>query len=170
MFQNYLKIALRHISRNKGYVFINVIGLGVALAISIIAFVNWQQGQTADKNHENLDELYQVIVQVVGMEYPTADVSAPLVARAANDVSGIKAGIRWANKGVTIKRGTNVFKERLSVADDNFLESFTFPLLEGDKNAIKDPSKIYISADKAKKYFGTDNPRTKRIDHCWCFC
>jgi len=115
MFQNYLKIALRHIHQNKGYVFINVMGLGVALAISIIAFVNWQQGQTADKYHENLDNLYQVIVQVVGMEYPTADVSAPLITRATNDVSGIKSGIRWGNRGVTIKSGKSVFREQLSV-------------------------------------------------------
>ena len=95
MFQNYLKIALRHISRNKGYVFINVIGLGIALAISIIAFVNWQQGQTADKYHKNLDNLYQIIVQVVGMEYPTADVSTPLVARAASHFSRFGHLYNW---------------------------------------------------------------------------
>lgn len=163
MFRNYLKIAFRHISRNKGYVFINVMGLGVALAISIIAFVNWQQGQTADKYHENLDNLYQVIVSCVGMDRPTADVVAPLVARAANEISGIKAGIRWGNKGVTIKSGTDVFRERLSVADDNFLETFTFPLLEGDKSALKDPSKIFISEEKAKKYFGTQTPIGKQV-------
>ena len=158
MLKNYLKIALRHISRNKGYVFINVIGLGIALAISIIAFVNWQQGQTADKFHENYDDLYQVIVHGIGFERPTADVLAPLVTRAANEVSGIKAGIRWANKGVTIKHEKAVFREKLSVADANFLEVFTFKLVDGDKNAIKDPSKIFLTEEKAKKYFGDASP------------
>lgn len=158
MFQNYLKIAFRHISRNKGYVFINVIGLGIALAISIIAFVNWQQGQTADKFHKNYDDLYQVIVNCVGMKRPTADVLAPLVVRAENGITGVHSGIRWANKGVTIKHDKSVFRERLSVTDGNFMEAFTFTLLEGDKNAIKDPSKIFLTHEKAKKYFGEANP------------
>ncbi len=158
MFQNYLKIAFRHIRRNKGYVFINVAGLGVALAISIIAFVNWQQGQTADKYHENYDDLYQVIVNCVGMNRPTADVLGALVTRAEGEVSGIKAGIRWTNKGVTIKHDKSVFRERLSIADGNFMDAFTFSLIDGDKNAMKDPSKIFLTQEKAKKYFGDKNP------------
>ena len=135
----------------------------MALAISIIAFVNWQQGQTADKYHENYDNLYQVIVHGIGFDRPTADVAAPLVARAANEVSGIKAGIRWGSKGVTIKNGTAVFRERISVADGNFLEAFTFPLIVGDINGIKDPSKIFLSKEMSTKYFGDASPINEQL-------
>ncbi len=61
MVTNYLKIALRHIKKNKGYAFINMIGLslGMACAILILLWVNDEvQYNTFQKNYNTL---YQVI-------------------------------------------------------------------------------------------------------------
>jgi len=153
MFQNYLKIALRHISRNKGYVFINVIGLGIALACCLIAFVNYQAGENADSYHENYDRLFMVVANGVGYTQPTADVSSALVPLAAEELSGVEAGVRFDKRGVTIQYGDAVFGEGLALADANFLDVFTFNVLAGDVNAMKDPSKILITKKQAKKYF-----------------
>ena len=64
MIKNYLKIALRHISRNKSYLFINVIGMGLALACCIIAFVNYQYFEKADSFFEKSDQLFRVTVDL----------------------------------------------------------------------------------------------------------
>lgn len=154
MFQNYLKIAFRHISRNKGYVFINVLGLGIALACCLIAFVNYQAGKNADSYHENYDNLFMVVANGVGFTQPTADVSSALVPLVAAELSGIEAGVRFDKRGVTVQYEEAVFGERLALADANFLEVFTFNILSGDANAMKDPSKILITQKQAKKYFG----------------
>lgn len=156
MLKNYLKIAVRHISRNKGYVFINVMGLGIALACSMIAFVNWQAGENADSFHENCDRIFRVVANGVGHTQPTADITAPLVSRAAAEISGIEAGVRFHKNGVIIQNGETVFGERLALADANFFEVFTYKALSGDVNAIKDPSKIIISQKKAESYFGDE--------------
>jgi len=154
MLKNYLKIAIRHISRNKGYVFINVIGLGIALACSMIAFVNWQTANNADKFHANYDRLFRIIVNTIGHSEPRVDVASPLVSRAADDLSGVEAAVRCYKKGVIIKNGTTVFGEQLALVDPNFLEVFTFNIISGDAKALADPSKIILTQQKAKSYFG----------------
>jgi len=71
MLKNYLKIALRHIARNKSYVLINVIGLGLAFACCIIGYVNYQYANQADHFHERLDQIVNVTVSNVGGRDPS---------------------------------------------------------------------------------------------------
>lgn len=163
MFQNYLKIAIRHISRNKGYVFINVMGLGIALACSIVAFVNWQAGVNADRQHKNVDNIFRVLVNGKGYPQPTADIAMPLATRAAANISGIVAGVRLDGTRVVIQHGDDVYHQRLSLADPNFLEVFDFELLDGEANDLYDPSKIFLSNKQAKKYFGEEQAVGKTL-------
>ncbi|MEM6321489.1 MAG: FtsX-like permease family protein [Bacteroidota bacterium] len=163
MFQNYLKIALRHIDRNRTYVIINVVGLGVAIACCMIAFVNWQTGKNADSFHENYERIFRVTANGVGHTQPTADVSAPLVIRAAEDLKEVAAGIRFHTQGTIVQNETSVFGEQLAFADANFLEVFTFKVISGDANALKDPSQILISEQKAKSYFGDESAIGKTL-------
>lgn len=163
MLKNYLKIAFRHISRNKTYVLVNVMGLGIALACCMVAFVNWQAGANADKFHTNVDRIFRVLVNGKGYSRPTANICLPLAASAAADISGVEAGVRLGNSRVIIQNGTDVYSERLSSADPNFLDVFTFDLLEGDKSALQDPSKIFLSHKQAKKYFGEERAVGKTL-------
>ena len=55
MFKNYLKITVRNLLKNKVYVAINVVGLGLALACCIVAYLNTQFDWTFDQNHKNID-------------------------------------------------------------------------------------------------------------------
>ena len=60
MFRNFLKITLRNFSRNKAYVLINLIGLGLSLACCIVGYLNWKFGSDYDKNHVNHKRIYKV--------------------------------------------------------------------------------------------------------------
>jgi len=163
MFQNYIKIALRHISRNKGYVFINVIGLGLAIACSMIAFVNYQAGKNADSFHENYERIFRITANTIGGTAPRVDVSSPLSTRIAEDLSGVETGVRFYKEGVIIKNEATVFTEQLALVDPNFLEVFTFNIISGAATALEDPSKVIISETKAKSYFGEDSAIGKTL-------
>ncbi len=39
MFKNYLKVAFRNLSKNRSYVLINTLGMGIALACCITAYL-----------------------------------------------------------------------------------------------------------------------------------
>ena len=58
MFKNYIKSALKNIRKQKGFSFINVMGLGVGIASCVLIFL-WVNNQLSyDQFHKNSDSLY----------------------------------------------------------------------------------------------------------------
>jgi len=60
MLRNYLKITFRSLMKNKLFVFINVMGLGIALACCIVAYLNWDFNVKFDANHLNSESIYRL--------------------------------------------------------------------------------------------------------------
>lgn len=60
MFQNYLKVTLRNLFKNKVFVSINVVGLGLALACCIVAYINSKFNWTFDEHHTQIDNIFKV--------------------------------------------------------------------------------------------------------------
>jgi len=60
MFRNYLKIAYRNIRRHKGYSFINIFGLAIAIAAAFLIFLFVSFELSYDRFHENSDRIYRV--------------------------------------------------------------------------------------------------------------
>ena len=60
MFKNFLKITFRNLMKNRVFVFINIIGLGIALACCIVAFLNWDYNTKFDTYHVNTDNVYRI--------------------------------------------------------------------------------------------------------------
>jgi len=163
MIKNYIKIALRHISRNKGYLLINVVGLGIGLALCIISFVNYQYFQQADTFHEKTDNIFRVIVWDEGGDIVQGNVAAPVMPQAVTDISQVQEGVRLDGRGIVVKIGEQLFSEYLTLVDPNFLDVFTYDIEMGTAAALKDPSKIVLSKKMAQKYFGEENPIGKII-------
>jgi putative ABC transport system permease protein len=61
MFKNFLKVTVRNFNKNKGYSFINIIGLSVALAFCILLFKYIQIESSYDSFHENGDNIYRFV-------------------------------------------------------------------------------------------------------------
>ncbi|MCK5464986.1 MAG: hypothetical protein KAI95_18295, partial [Bacteroidales bacterium] len=60
MFANYLKVTLRNLARNLFFVIINIIALGLALSIAIVAYLNHKYDADWDKSHVLANEIYKV--------------------------------------------------------------------------------------------------------------
>src|SRR5580698_5685073 len=60
MIRNYLKVAWRNMLRNKAHTFINIAGLSVGLACSLLILLWVQNELSIDAYHSNGDRLYQV--------------------------------------------------------------------------------------------------------------
>ncbi|PWT95222.1 MAG: hypothetical protein C5B52_18275, partial [Bacteroidetes bacterium] len=61
MFKNYLKTAIRNLRRNKGYAFINIIGLTVGIAAFLLIFLVIKYETSFDNFHKNRDRIYRVV-------------------------------------------------------------------------------------------------------------
>ena len=63
MFWNYLKVAYRNLLRHPLYAAINAVGLGIAIAFCVLAFLYVRHEWTYDAFHENADRIYRVYVE-----------------------------------------------------------------------------------------------------------
>jgi len=64
MFSNYLRIALRNLWKHKSFTLINVIGLAVGMAITLLSLLYVTNEVSYDRFHINKDRIYRLIVKV----------------------------------------------------------------------------------------------------------
>ena len=162
MFSSFLTTALRNIQKNRLYSVINILGLAVGLAASILIllFVRYEL------SYENwlplADEIYSIQDlmledgQVVSQRSTTR---GPLATAMAANIPEIDRVVRVSENPEILKRGDAVFNEMVAAVDPGFFDLFQFHFLEGDSStALSTTSNLVINETLAKKYFGQENP------------
>ncbi len=155
MFKNYLKITLRNLLKNKIFVLINVIGLGMALACCIVAFLNWDYNAKFDHYHQNTDHVYRINFVRVMNDRPIKNGSCPLPlgAEVRTSVAEVDKVIRYIPMGGDFKVNNDLFRASIGAVDPEFFEVFNFPMEIGTSESVKDKRTILINTDLRDKYF-----------------
>lgn len=159
MFKNYFKISLRGLMKNPLNSFINIVGLAVAIGISIFAYAFTRWTFSTDQFHEHKNEVYLTtfFANRDGAAQQFGLTPRPLGEMLREDFTHIKKVCRAEDRNVVIKYGDNVFHERIRYSDPEFLEMFTFPLKWGTSPSLKDVNSIILSEEMSIKYFGEEN-------------
>ncbi len=159
MFSNYFKIVLRSIRRQKFYFFINIFGLSIGMASTILILLYVLDELSYDRFHSDSDRIYRVGItgKLAGQEFNGCTSPAPMAGALSDEIPDIEDAVRlnvWTN--VIAKFDENSFNEpSLLLADSNFFSFFSFQLLEGNPDEVlKGPDKLVITESSAKKYFG----------------
>ena len=165
MFQNYLKIAFRNLLKHKRYSLINILGLSVAIAYSIVAYLNYDYNASFNQNYENADEIYRVktIKLQNGKEQKWAIAPRPLAEALVQDFPAIENAVRITMADAVFRRGESVFNEEVVHADPALVEMFDVPIKFGNPEVLYQKNQLIISEDLAVKYFGDENPLGKII-------
>ena len=169
MFKNYLKIDLRNILRFKVYSFINITGLAIGIAGSLLVFVYMSGELSYESMHKKRDNIYRVSV-TFGKEESSMKLAGAMPAigpAAVEEIPEVLASVRFrVDRRAKVRVGNKEFTENnFFFADSNVFDVFTFPLVLGNKKALDDPSSIVISESMAKKYFGDENPIGKILTY-----
>ncbi|MDH5385210.1 MAG: ABC transporter permease [Candidatus Aminicenantes bacterium] len=168
MFKNYLKTTFRNTTRHKGYSFINLAGLAIGIACTLLILLWVKDELSYDRFHENGKDIYRVMSY--GTKYMIEGVDAtpaPLAPAVKEEVPGIVNYARFSDvPKLVFKYGDKVFYEtRGLIADPSIFEIFTFPFVHGNpKTALSEPLDIVITETMAKKYFGSENPVGKTME------
>ena len=159
MLSNYLKIAFRNALRYKGYTSLNLLGLIVGIASSMLILLWVNDELSVNKFHEKGDQIYQVfrnMRQSGGQVNTTPSIPKPLgdlVSAEYSEVSEV-AHLSWL-MGMDIKRGNEAIEETGRFASPQFLTMFSFDIILGDREtALDQPNNMLISRSVAEKYFG----------------
>ena len=168
MLKNYLKITLRNLFKNRLFVFINVFGLGIALACCIVAYLNWDYNSSWDAYHKDTDDIYRVNFRRITNGRPIQNGSCPmpLAAEMENAFSQVDKMMRYSSVNGDFKIGENVFRTSAAAVDQAFFEVFNFPMQYGSTISLQDQNSILISTELKYRYFpDTDNPIGKSISY-----
>jgi putative ABC transport system permease protein len=165
MFKNYLLVTVRNLLKNRVFTLINILGLGIGLAVCIVAFFNCMFQYEFDRTHKNFDEIYRVTSfrDMQGREQEYGIVPATLGLEAKKEIPGITKSSRLATSGSTVKVGIDVYQNRITYVDPEFLDIFTFPLVLGEKKSIENQGNVLISSKMAATLFGSSFPIGKTI-------
>ncbi len=160
MFRNYFKIALRNLSRNKIYSFINIAGLCIGLACAMLIILYVKDEVSYDRFHKNVNNIYRVVTQSIdkngGKGRKDGNSGYLQGPRFAQNIPDIKAFVRVQSGSQDLKTGTEVKSQDLLYVDSNFFSVFSFPLVNGNPaTCLKEAHSIVLSEDAAKKQFGT---------------
>jgi putative ABC transport system permease protein len=165
MLKNYFIVALRTLSKNRVFTIINIIGLGLALAVCIVAFFNHMFNYEFDRNNKNFDEIYRInsFRDMEGREQEYGSVPATLGLHLKKDIPGITYAARLTRSGSPVKEGDEVFPSQISYVDPEFLDIFTFNLVHGEKKSIESQGNVIISSTMANRLYGNDFPLGKAL-------
>lgn len=168
MLLNYFKIALRNILKYKLYSSINVFGLAIGMACSMFIMLYIADEISYDRFLDDSDNIYRVGFggRLQGNDFKFAVSSAPIAEALLSEVPEVESATRFGlRRNVPMHYKDNVFTEgRILVADSNFFNFFSFPLLSGNLETVLDgTNRLVITESTAKRYFGSDNPIGKII-------
>jgi len=160
MFKTYFKLAYRNIIKDKAYSIINITGLAIGLASSILILLWVQNELSYDSFHKNAHQVYRVAGNLGELKSAVSPAALPAALQAQMPVVKNTVRLSAVSTSALFAMGDKKFEEmRVFYADPSFLDVFSFPLVEGDRaTALKQIDGVLITQEMATKYFGAENP------------
>jgi len=161
MLANFFKTALRNIFRHKTYVIINILGLAVGFACSLLIFLFVIHELSFDKFNDKFDRIYRLYIlgKFGETEFQGAWTSAPTAKAFVDEFPEVEATVRMTGWDETLVQVDDhkFIENELALADSGFFDVFTFPMIEGNpKKALCLPNSVVLTRSQAMKYFGED--------------
>jgi len=168
MIKNYLKIAIRNLLKNKTYLLINSLGMGVAIACCMAAYLLVAFNIEFDSffDDSKTEKITKVLTHLEHQNgEPYQNLVAPLVMGpiAFDGISGVKRFTRFGSDGCSMADGDKVFSERLNFVDSSFFDMFDFKLLHGSYLNLQNQQAIFLSDQMSEKLFGDEDPTNRTL-------
>ncbi|MCK5705456.1 MAG: ABC transporter permease, partial [Cyclobacteriaceae bacterium] len=133
MISNYLKITKRTLLKHKFYTGINIIGLAIGLACSLMITLYVLDELSYDTYHENASRIYRVDsdIRFGGKDMKLAVGPAPLAEALRNDYPEVESATRFRSWGsFLVKKKDENFKEYNVIwADPDVFDVFSFDVI-----------------------------------------
>jgi putative ABC transport system permease protein len=158
MVKNFLLIALRFMSRQRGFSVINISGLTLGIACSLLILLYIQDELSFDRFHKDYDRMYRVGFEgkLQGKKVRSTLTAFPLSAalqKEWNDIESATRIVKWSTFPVNFE-GKAFTEDYLLLADKNFFQFFSFDLVVGNADSVlTGERKVVITESAAKRYF-----------------
>lgn len=163
MFFNYFKIAWRNLIRNKTFSAINISGLTVGLACSLLILLWVQDERSVDNFHAQGNQLYLVYERQYADNkiyawYKTPGMLAAEMKRTVPEIA-YASNFAWIDDSpdrLTFEGADKIIKFDACYAEVDYFKMMSYPLLKGNPaTALSNPGSLCISEKMAKAFFGS---------------
>ncbi len=161
-----LIIALRNLIKYKRYTLTNILGLSIGLTCFILIALWVLDELSYDNFHKDASNIFVVFrVDNNKLSGATSKLLAPAIKNEIPEIeeSTCFMALPESFKSIFRYKEKN-FSENITLADENFLKVFSFPLLEGDENtAFKNPASLILTESMKERFFGKEEALGKTI-------
>ncbi len=164
MLRNYLLVSLRNLKRHFTYSFVNIFGLTIGLACTMVIGMWVKQEFSYDKHFENADKIYRVGVNFYNIGNMAR--GPEILKEKLTEYSSVERTTNLGSMGevTLIVDDKEVLQDDVFIADSDFFKLFSYQFLKGDRTiALEKPDGAIVSDRVAKKLFGTDEVLNKTI-------
>lgn len=175
MFKNYIKIAIRNLLKNKVYSLINILGLSIGLATSLLILLYVVNEWSYDLFHSKSERLFRVVQTMESETNVEEDATTPFLLGPVLDAefpNQIEKSVRFYNlqeRSHTFRnkqKGVSFKESNLYFVDSTFFNVFSVDLVRGDKDEVlTNPGSLVISEELSEKYFGNEDPIGKTLNY-----
>ncbi len=170
MLLNYLKISLRDIKKQKIYSLINILGLAIGIAGTLLILSYVFNELSYESMHKKADRIYRVAMEFGkgSGSMKLAGIMPALGPAVKNDIPEIENSVRLrVDRNAKIEAENQQFEEtNFFFADPSIFNIFSFKLMQGDPSTVlNQPYNVVISQAEAEKYFKDENPIGKTIKY-----
>lgn len=164
MLRNYLQIAWRNLVKQSGYTAINIFGLAVGMAATMLIFQYVNFERSFDRFHANADRIVRVTAQryehgILSTNWAGGPYAAGNQLKDAFPEVEDYVKIVVRSKLVLEAHQREFRVEKGFFTTPSFFKAFSFPLIVGDpKTALNGPNTGVVSASLARRLFGSANP------------
>ena len=160
--------AFRVLLKNKFYAFLNIFGLALGLAVSIIILLYVQSDLTFDKSHEKWDQVYRVESKFyIPPKNDEFALTSPALAETMQmEFPEIQQFTRVQSAGQVLFRidDSNFYVDDVYFADSAMFKIFTHNFIQGNpETALVEPSSLVLTESTAKRLFGNQNPMNELV-------
>ncbi len=163
MIQNYIKTTVRNITRDKFYTALNIFGLAVGIASSILILLYINNELSYDDYHPKYERIYRIgsHFSVAGKHDSVATAGFPLGPKLKRQIPEVENFVRFLSIGENLfkHKDREFYEDKIFLIDSSFADFFSYNVIYGELgNALSKPNSIIITRDMAKRYFGNENP------------
>lgn len=167
MLKNYLKIAFRNLVKQKGYAFINTVGLSIGMGVCLFLVLLSQYAFTFDQYHENSEQIYRLADKIEQNNGNILDVAispSPWGQAMVTDFPEIKESVRFVGRGAAVEYEDKILRQGVTYVDEAVFRVFSYPFKYGNQeDALAQPNSIVITEEMSVRYFADENPVGKTL-------
>jgi len=168
MFKNYIKVAFRNIMRTKLFSLINVTGLAIGMAATLMILMYVSNELSYENFHKNRKHIYRISVDFgdKNNKMRFAGAMPALGPALIKEMPEVLNAVRFVQDAhPVLEYGEKKFHEQnFFFADPSVFDIFSFFLVKGSKeSALRNPFSMVITEEMAGKFFGEKDPIGKTV-------